>query len=115
MSKKKSPKDRIPRSRVRPRQSKKARETYGKGFNSRGVPITCGYPTDWGGECGAYVADGGLCDIHLELDREKRKTETIEDRRRMWQEGAARTERSHARLKKKWEQEQAETNRKGRR
>ena len=104
MSKRKFPKDGIHRSRVRPRQSKKARETYGKGFNSRGTPITCGYPTEWG-ECAAYEESGGLCPTHAAQDREKRKTETLEDRRRMWREGEARAARSYERLRRKMERE----------
>lgn len=101
----KFPKEGIPRSTVRPRQSKKTREKYGKGFNSRGVPITCGYPTQQGGRCGAYVEDLDLCDIHLEQDREKRKTETIEDRHRRWREGEERAARSFARVKSNSEAE----------
>ena len=58
--KKRFPKDGIHRSRVRPSQSQKARDMYGKGFNVRGIPVTCGYPTDWG-ECAACIAGSGLC------------------------------------------------------
>ena len=114
MSSTKFPKDGIPRSRVRPRQSKKARETYGRGFNVRGTPVTCGYPTEWG-DCAAYVESGGLCDTHQEQDREKRKTETPEDRRRMIREGTERAERSYARVRRQMEQEEAKRNRGGRR
>ena len=116
MSKKKQfPKDGIPRSRVRPRQSKKARDTYGKGFNVRGTPITCGYPLDSGGQCAAYVEAGDLCEIHWEQDREKRKTETLEDRREMIRRGMEQAERSYARVRREMEQKKAERSRKGRR
>ncbi|HEY5932156.1 MAG TPA: hypothetical protein VIT63_04525 [Nitrospira sp.] len=98
-NKKQFPREGIPRSVARPRQSKKTREKYGKGFNSRGLPITCGYITPWGGQCGAYVEDLGLCEFHREQDRERRKNETLEDRRREWREGEERAARSFARLR----------------
>jgi hypothetical protein len=107
-SKKKFPKDGIPRSRVRPRQSKRARETYGKGFNVRGTPTTCGYPTEWGGQCAAYVDDGGPCMIHWEEQQRKRKTQTRAERQREIEENTARAARSVDRLRQQGLAQRAE-------
>ena len=60
-----------------------------------------------------YVEDGGLCDLHFEQDREKRKTETVEDRWRLRREGEERAARSHDRLRQEMEQERADRDRMG--